>query len=108
MRELKVVQFPTLRHLISSAARLVASLISSKSMSAYRSGLAIIPCSLHTHTSETDQSLSDQMSRGRAVRIMQGREERRGEERGGQTIPAVKLLHGDFLNLNQGLHSQHS
>ena len=81
MRELKVVQFPTLRHLISSGARLVASLISSKSMSAYRSGLAIIPCSLHTHTSETDQSLSDQMSRGRAVRIMQGREERRGERR---------------------------
>merc|ERR1719370_1101645 len=32
----------TLRHLISSGARLVASLISSKSMSAYGSGLAIL------------------------------------------------------------------
>ena len=36
------VQGPTLRHLISSFARLVWSLISSKSISAYGSGLAIL------------------------------------------------------------------
>merc|ERR1711936_341723 len=44
----------TLRHLISSLARQVASMISSKSMSAYASVLAMVMCVSPTHTSETD------------------------------------------------------